>query len=159
MSIFVGQQDMMFASKEHYEFYHQTAERLNADCYLASLIYTVGISEDTRRRWNSFYDEANRQIKTEVLQEGWQTSGSKRITRLAFQLFTDGTPTAITFDEKDNSQEDFRECQFYSVSDIFCCENAPFFVEAIKLRYPEYFMIRSVYNEASRSREKAKEEK
>ncbi len=88
---------------------------------------------------------ANRLIKPEVLQEGWQTSGSNRITRLAFQLFTDGTPTAITFDEKDNSQEDFRECQFYSVSDIFCCENAPFFVEAVKLRYPYYFSPRKVY--------------
>ena len=32
----------MFASKEHYEFFKQTCERLNADCYLKALIYDLG---------------------------------------------------------------------------------------------------------------------
>lgn len=50
MSIFTENQEPMFASKEHYEFFKQTCERLNADCYLKALIYTVGISEDTRSR-------------------------------------------------------------------------------------------------------------
>lgn len=94
MSIFTENQEPMFASKEHYEFFKQTCERLNADCYLKALIYTVGISEDTRSRWSSFYDEKERTIKPEVINSGWQTSGSVRITRLAFQLFTDSTPTA-----------------------------------------------------------------
>lgn len=35
MSIFTENQEPMFASKEHYEFFKQTCERLNADCYLA----------------------------------------------------------------------------------------------------------------------------
>lgn len=153
MSIFVGQQDMMFASKEHYEFYHQTTKRLKADCYLSSLVYTVGISEDTRRRWNSFYDEKNREIKLQVVNEPWQTGTSKKITHLAFQLYTDGTPTASTYDENDGEIQNFKECQRYSVSDIFCCSLAPFFVEAIKVRYPEYFTCRSVYNESCRIRE------
>ena len=61
MSIFTENQEPMFASKEHYEFFKQTCERLNADCYLKALIYTVGISEDTRSRWSSFYDEDQRQ--------------------------------------------------------------------------------------------------
>ena len=99
MSIFTENQEPMFASKEHYEFFKQTCERLNADCYLKALIYTVGISEDTRSRWSSFYDEKERTIKPEVINSGWQTSGSVRITRLAFQLFTDSTPTAIDYDK------------------------------------------------------------
>lgn len=101
MSIFTENQEPMFASKEHYEFFKQTCERLNADCYLKALIYTVGISEDTRSRWSSFYDEKERTIKPEVINSGWQTSGSVRITRLAFQLFTDSTPTAIEYDKDD----------------------------------------------------------
>lgn len=157
MSIFVGQQDIIFASKEHYDFYHQTADRLKADCYLSALIYAVGISQDTRRQWNRFYDEKEKIIKPKVINEGWQTSGSVKITRLAFQLFTNGTPTAITYDSNDEPQKDFRECQYYSVEDVFCCGYAPFFVEAIKLRYPEYFSIRPVYTESRKIREEMKE--
>lgn len=147
MSIFTENQEPMFASKEHYEFFKQTCERLNADCYLKALIYTVGISEDTRSRWSSFYDEKERTIKPEVINSGWQTSGSVRITRLAFQLFTDSTPTAIEYDKDDNPQYSFKECQLYSVSDTFCCSYAPFFVEAVKLRYPDYFSPRKVYRQ------------
>ena len=111
------------------------------------MIYTVGISQDTRSRWSSFYDEKERTIKPEVINNGWQTSGSVRITRLAFQLFTDSTPTAIEYDKDDNPQYSFKECQLYSVSDTFCCSYAPFFVEAVKLRYPDYFSPRKVYRQ------------
>ena len=140
----------MFDSEEHYSFYIEKVEKLNPDVYLRALIYAVGICPDTRRRWQSFYDEADRSIKPEVINEGWQTGTTYKITRLAYQLFTDGTPTAVTYDEKDNQTEDFKECSRYSVSDIFCCEYAPFFVEAIKLRYPEYFSSRNVYTEEKR---------
>lgn len=140
----------MFESEEHYSFYIEKVEKLNPDAYLRALIYAVGICPDTRRRWQSFYDEADRSIKPEVINEGWQTGTTYKITRLAYQLFTDGTPTAVTYDEKDSPTEDFKECSQYSVSDIFCCEYAPFFVEAIKLRYPEYFSSRNVYTEEKR---------
>lgn len=30
------------------------------------------------------------------------------------------------------------ECREYTVGQIFCCEYAKYFLEAIKLRYPEY---------------------
>ena len=140
----------MFESEEHYSFYIEKVRKLNPDAYLKALIYAVGICPDTRRRWQSFYDEADRSIKPEVINEGWQTGTTYKITRLAYQLFTDGTPTAVTYDEKDNPTEDFKECSRYSVSDIFCCEYAPFFVEAIKLRYPEYFSSRNVYTEEKR---------
>ena len=68
---------------------------------------------------------------------------SAKVTRLAFNLFTDGTPTAYRFDENNRdlpvNDDDRREAALFSVSDIFCCEYAAYFFEAIKLRYPEYF--------------------
>ena len=73
----------------------------------------------------------------ESLHSEWQTGGSLKVTRLAFQLFTDGTPSAFLCLDK----PDIVECKRYSVSDIFCCGYAPFFVEAIKLRYPEYLRV------------------
>ncbi|MCL2222727.1 MAG: DUF6075 family protein [Oscillospiraceae bacterium] len=70
----------------------------------------------------------------ESINAGWQTSGSMRVTRLAFNLFTDNTVTADLDDRKD-----YDECRQYSVSDIFCCEYAPYFVAAIRIRYSEFF--------------------
>lgn len=148
----------MFESEEHYNFYFEKVGKLHADNYLKALIYAVGICPDTRRRWLSFYDESERSIKPEVINEGWQTGTSSKVTRLAYQLYTDGTPTANTYDEQDRETQDFKECSRYSVSDIFCCEYAPFFVEAIKLRYPEYFSRRNVYTEEKRVVDKLRAE-
>ncbi|WP_101698685.1 DUF6075 family protein [Clostridium minihomine] len=142
MSIFCKQLNVKFVDEEHYDFFMQKVSAFGADCYLKALIYTIGICPDTRNQWNSIYDKSNHSIKLEVINEGWQTSGSVKVTRLAFQLFTDGTPTAYTYDDQDNEVPDIKECRQYSVSDIFCCSYAPFFVEAIKLRYPEYFGIK-----------------
>lgn len=130
---------VIFIDDAHRDFYNtKTADR-KADCYLASLIYTLGLCGETRRNFDSIYDVGERTIKPEVITAGWQTGTTSKVTRLAFQLFTDGTPTAFSSDEHDQRTEDISECQRYSVSDIFCCEFAPYFVEAIKIRYPEYF--------------------
>lgn len=136
----VSATSILFKDQEHKEFYYNQLTSLKKnDVYHKALVYTVGICPDTRRHWSEFYDEADRCISPEVINKGWQTSGSLNVTRLALQLFTDGTPTAYTYDEQDNEVSDIKECSRYSVSDIFCCEYAPFFVESIKLRYPEYF--------------------
>lgn len=135
---------MLFADEEHYQFYLEKTERLQPDCYLRALIYTVGICPDTRYRWTRLYDERTRCIEPEQVNEPWQTDGSSKVTRLAFQLFTDGTPSALTDTENNREKEDFAECQRYSVSDVFCCEYAPYFMEAVKIRYPEYCTGRGI---------------
>jgi len=136
--------ETIFKNNAHKAFYnHQTALARSsagkeADCYTKSLIYTLGICDDTRRRFESIYDAKGRRIVTDAILAAWQTSGSLKVTRLAFQLFTDGTPSAFI----DYDKPDVDECRRYSVSDIFCCEFAPYFVEAIKIRYPEYMIDR-----------------
>jgi len=104
------------------------------DCYHRALVYTLGICDDTRKRFDEMYDKGERSIKRGAINAGWQTGGSLKVTRLAFNLFTDLPATAYGVADKG----DFGECKRYSVSDIFCCGFAPFFVEAIRLRYPEY---------------------
>lgn len=64
-------QQIIFSSKAHHDFYKEKVEQLKADDYLKALIYTVGISEDSRRRWASFYDERERVIKPDIINEGW----------------------------------------------------------------------------------------
>jgi hypothetical protein len=123
-----------FASDKHRLFYASQSQKLMPDIYLKSLIYTLGMCHDTRRNFDSIYDRDSRRINPRAIDEPWQTGSSLKVTRLAFQLFTDSTPSAFK-----GGHDNFGECRRYSVSDIFCCPFAPYFVEAVRLRYPEYF--------------------
>lgn len=126
----------IFADREHEKFYYEKLEQVRyQDCYHQSLIYILGISEDTRTHFDQIYDSKTGCIKPECLQEGWQTSGSVNVVRLAFNLYTDGTPSVDDYKRKD---EQIDECRRYSVSDIFCCGYAMYFFEGIRIRYPEY---------------------
>ena len=55
--------------------------------------------------------------------------------RIAFNLYCDGTPSTYDYEDVD---EQIRETRLYSVSDLFCTEDAPYFWQAIKIRYLEY---------------------
>lgn len=43
----------------------------------------------------------------------------------------------------EDAEEQVNECRQYTVEDIFCCAYAPYFWQAIQIRYPEYV----VYNQ------------
>jgi hypothetical protein len=124
-----------FADDKHKSFYMNQYQKLRPDIYLKSLIYTLGICYDTRRNFDVIYDTNLKEINPDAIYASWQTGSSLKVTRLAFQLFTDNTPSAFNNGHYDN----FNECKQYCVSDIFCCSFAPYFVEAVRLRYHEYF--------------------
>lgn len=128
---------MRFIDNEHKSFYEQ---RVTDDIYRNAFFYLVGICPDTRGNLSSLYDEKEKTIKPESIHAGWQTGGTVRITRLAFNLFSDVTPTAIRFNEdgsaKPYNEEDYKECALYSAVEIFDSPYAPYFWEAIKLRFP-----------------------
>ncbi len=85
---------MVFANEEHEKFYFEKLEQARyQDCYHKALIYILGISEDTRNHFSQIYDIKSGYIKPECLHQGWQTSGSVRVVRLAFNLYTDVTPS------------------------------------------------------------------
>ena len=132
----VNNTHMVFANEEHEKFYYEKLEQArDQDCHYKALIYILGISEDTRNHFGQIYDMKSGNIKTECLHQGWQTSGSVRVVRLAFHLYTNGTPSINDYKRRD---EQVRECREYSISGIFCCGYAMYFWEGIKLRYPEY---------------------
>ena len=127
---------MVFANEEHEKFYFEKLKQARyQDSYHKALIYILGISEDTRNHFSQIYDIKSGYIKPECLHQGWQTSGSVRVVRLAFNLYTDGTPSVDDYESRD---EQVSECREYSVSDIFCCGYAMYFWQGIQLRYPEY---------------------
>ena len=101
----------------------------------AGLSQCLGISDDTRRNINRIYDFKTGCVKPECLHDGWQTSGSEKVVRMAFNLYCNGTPSV---DDEQDTEEQIDECRRYSVEDLFCCCYAPFFWQAIQIRYPEY---------------------
>lgn len=69
-------------------------------------------------------DFKERLIKPEALHEGWQTGGSARLTRLAFNLW--------------NGYVEKVEESLSTPYEMFDCGYAPYFYEAIRMKYPEY---------------------
>jgi hypothetical protein len=152
MMIYSEKHCVHFVGEKHLSFFDQllAGESNPNDPYAKALLYTLGICPDTRRNIGLLYDQKKQSIIPEAIYAGWQTSGSAKVTRLAFNLFTDNTPTAYS---NMRAPPNVLEIKDYSVSNIFCCEYAPYFVEAIKLRYPEYMRdirkenIRAAVNE------------
>ena len=112
-------QTINFISEAHEKFYYEKLKEVrNQDVYHKALCYCLGISDDTRRNINSIYDFKTGCVKTECLHEGWQTSGSMKVIRMAFNLYCNGTPSV---DEYTEAEEQLNECRQYAVDDLFCC--------------------------------------
>ena len=80
-----------FKSKEHKDFYKEYLQKCRyQDVYHKALVYCLGIGQDTRVNVNRIYDFKTGCVKTECLREGWQTSGSAKIVRMAFNLYCNG---------------------------------------------------------------------
>lgn len=127
---------IIFKSKEHEAFFRtRCRECRHQDVYHQALVYCLGIDRDTREHVERIYDFKTGFVKTECLHEGWQTSGSKKIVRMAFNLYCNGTPSICEYEK---TEEQLEECGRYTVEDLFCCGYAPFFWQAVKIRYPEY---------------------
>ena len=124
-----------FRNQEHEMFYRSCLQKCRQqDVYHKALVYCLGISGDTRRNIGRIFDFEKGSVKPKCLEEGWITSGSARVVRMAFNLFCNGTPSAYALE----GDEKVKECQRYTVEDLFCCEYAVYFWEAVRLRYPEY---------------------
>ena len=125
-----------FISEAHEKFYYEKIPKVReADVYHKALCYCLGINEDTRRNVDRIYNFKTGCVKPECLHEGWQTSGSAKVVRTAFNLYCNGTPSV---DEDTTTDEQLYECRQYSVEELFCCEYALYFWQAVQIRYPEY---------------------
>ena len=118
-------ENIRFASKEHKDFYSQMLIKTrNDDSYHRAFFYAMGICEETRRNIHTLFDFRNGWIDSDGLSAPWQTGGTRRLCRLAFNLWNGWT-------------EEGRE-QYSAPYELFDCGFTPYFFEAIRLRYPEY---------------------
>lgn len=119
---------MKFKDREHEAAYKSYIARCKTpDEYHQALFYLLALSDTTRCHIEQIYDfPRHRLADPNLFKRAWQTSSTERITHLAVNLFTD----SIELDADDPDS--------YSVSTIFTdLSDAPYFWEAIKLRYPE----------------------
>lgn len=117
--------NIRFASKEHKAFYSQMLIKTrNDDPYHRAFFYAMGICEETRRNIGSLFNFKNGGIDPEGLAAPWQTGGTRRLCRLAFNLWNGWTEEG----------KEIRSTPY----ELFDCGFAPYFFEAIRLRYPEY---------------------
>lgn len=125
-----------FKDEAHREFYMKYLPKCRyQDVYHKSLVYCLGLNSDTRDHVNEIYDFKEGNVKPGCLHEGWQTTGSMKVVRLAYNLYCNGTPSVFKIED---SKEKLQECSCYTVEELFCCSYAKYFWEAIKIRYPEY---------------------
>ena len=131
-------ENINFISEAHEKFYYEKIQKVReADVYHKALCYCIGMNEDTRRNVDRIYNFKTGCVKPECLHEGWQTSGSVKIVRMAFNLYCNGTPSIYNYEEADLEGQ-LKECRYYTVEELFCCGYARYFWEAVKIRYPEY---------------------
>lgn len=115
----------MFATEKHKEFFVSMITKVHTwDRYHMALFYTLGISPDCRKHIEDLFtfSRENYGIKPETaLLCYWQTDGSRACTRLGYNLFNGFA------DRKTDP------------GSLFKCRYAPYFLEAIKLCYPDPF--------------------
>ena len=127
---------VIFISDAHEKFYHEKLKEAgHQDMCHKALVYCLGISDGTRRNIYSIYDFKTGNVKTRCLREGWQTDESVKVVRLAFNLYCNGTPSVLDYGY---AVEQVNECRLYAADEIFRCEYAPYFWQAVQIRYPEY---------------------
>jgi len=118
-------ENIRFAEKEHKAFFcEMLAKTRNNDAYHQAFFYAMGICAETRRNIHTLFDFKEDGIRPEGLAAAWQTGGTRRLCRLAFNLWNGWTEEG-----KENRSAPY---------ELFDCGFAPYFFEAIRLRYPEY---------------------
>jgi len=117
--------NVIFRSKAHRDFFLEMMIKCKVnDSYHRAFFYVMGIADGTRANINQMFDFKQDCINPDGMHGGWQTSGTVRVCHLAFNLWNGYTEK----ERKDN----------FTPYDLFCCEFAPYFIEGIKVRYPEY---------------------
>ena len=109
-------ENIRFVSKEHETFYYNMLKAAhNSDVFRKAFFYTMGISAETRNHITALFDFEESLIKPEGLSAPWQTGSTKRLCRLAFNLWNGWT-------------EEGKE-QYSAPYYLFDCSFAPYFLK------------------------------
>lgn len=91
-----SEKKISFISEAHESFFYEKLSQVRyKDEYHIALVYCLGINADTRQHIDRIYDFKSGLVKPACIHEGWVTSGSARVIRMAFNLYCDGMPSVF----------------------------------------------------------------
>lgn len=124
---------MIFYNNAHKIFYYDLIAKCKVnDTYHKALFYTLGIDKDCRNHIHDLYDFNNHHIKISGLEKAWQTSGSYQASLFGYNLFN-----GFVYEDSLIASTPYH---------LFASEYGAFFIEAVKLRYPEYTKMKNLYS-------------
>lgn len=131
--------EIKYYDKVHQELFITILDKMKVrDCYHISLAYLIALDKVCREHIDDLFDFEENHIKPDtVFHHGWQTGTSVKTTRLAYNLWNGYCTDGETYTDK-NGYESFLISNEYAVDNIFCCSYAPYYWQAVQLRYPEY---------------------
>lgn len=119
---------LLFVNKFHKEEYDNLLRRMGADerdTNRAAFAYLVTMDAVCRAHIRELYDFEDGCIHSDALDAAWQTGTSLKTTRLAFNLFTDNVAWTDAPER-------------LSPVELFSCDYAPYYWQAIRIRFPQY---------------------
>lgn len=114
-----------FISNAHHDFFVEMMGKCEDDASNRAFFYLMGMSEETRNHIDQLYDFSNGYLKPKRLSAAWQTSGTLKICHLAYNLW--------------NGYVDKKNAEAYTPNELFDTRYARYFVQAIRLQYPNCF--------------------
>lgn len=126
-------ENVTFRDEEHKRFFlpYLTKYRYGNVYHAALVLWQrialqfLEIDAETRKNIKAIYDFKSGRVKMEckgnlmiALHDGWITSGSAEVVRMAFNFYNNGTLSVYDYDD---AEEQLTECRQYTVEDLFCC--------------------------------------
>lgn len=129
---------MKFYDDKHEQLYKDLCGRMKyLDEYHKAVAYLLSLDNVVRGHIRDVFDFEEDVIIREGLNKAWQTGTSKKTIRLAFNLWNGCTSDGEEYTDENGYTSDLPS-RYYAPDEIFCCSYAPYYWEAIKIRYPLY---------------------
>jgi hypothetical protein len=119
--------EIKFKDSEHEEAFNNFMAKAKVQDYdkeRTALFYTLALFDDTRKHINDLYDFEENWIELDGLHKGWQTGGTTKATKLAFNLYNN-------WHGEDGENEDYSPLELFSVS----TEYRNYMLLAVQIRF------------------------
>jgi len=132
--------DILFYDDLHEQKYNDLCSRMKyLDEYHRAAAYLLSLDRVCREHIEDLFDLQDDAIIPEGLLKGWQTGTSRKTSRLCFNLWNGKSEDPLNYTGDDTDRLDqYDTHRYYTPDEIFCCSYAPYYWQAIKLRYPDY---------------------
>lgn len=118
-----------FKNPEHSDEYNTILKMMNnQDVYHKAAAYLLSLDEVCRKHISDIFDLQEDVIKPQGLHKDWQTGTSLKTTRLLFNLWNGYNSEGEPLEEEQPSGN-------YTPDNIFSCSYAPYYWQALKLRF------------------------